>query len=106
MPVPRMFTTKPVIVEAVQWDGTPGEADAVIDWIYSYGKQTARFHEARPGVTLQGETIEVPNRIAITDGGETPPLMIVFPDDWVVLGPDGEFSPCNPDVFKATYERR
>lgn len=30
--------------------------------------------------------------------------MIVRPGDWVIKGVKGEFYPCKPDIFDATYE--
>jgi len=30
--------------------------------------------------------------------------MTVFQDDWVIKGIRGEFYPCKPDIFEATYE--
>jgi hypothetical protein len=31
-------------------------------------------------------------------------VMIVTPGDWVIRGVKGEFYPCKPDIFAATYE--
>lgn len=30
---------------------------------------------------------------------------IVCPGDWIIKGVIGEFYPCKPDIFKATYEK-
>lgn len=30
--------------------------------------------------------------------------MVVTPGDWIVRGIKGEFYPCKPDIFEATYE--
>lgn len=30
--------------------------------------------------------------------------MVVSPGDWVIKGVKGEFYPCKPDIFDATYE--
>lgn len=30
--------------------------------------------------------------------------MIARPDDWIIKGIKGEFYPCKPDIFEATYE--
>lgn len=30
--------------------------------------------------------------------------MTARPDDWVIRGVQGEFYPCKPDIFAATYE--
>jgi len=31
-------------------------------------------------------------------------VMEASPDDWIIRGVKGEFYPCKPDVFEATYE--
>ena len=30
--------------------------------------------------------------------------MIASPQDWIIRGVSGEFYPCKPDIFMATYE--
>lgn len=30
--------------------------------------------------------------------------MFARPDDWIIKGVQGEFYPCKPDIFAATYE--
>ena len=32
-------------------------------------------------------------------------LVIVKDKDWIIKGVKGEFYPCKPDIFEATYER-
>lgn len=31
--------------------------------------------------------------------------MIASPGDWIIKGVQGEFYPCKPDIFEATYEK-
>ena len=31
--------------------------------------------------------------------------MIAKPNDWIIKGVKGEFYPCKPDIFEATYEK-
>jgi hypothetical protein len=31
-------------------------------------------------------------------------VMIARPDDWIIRGVQGEFYPCKPDIFEATYD--
>lgn len=31
-------------------------------------------------------------------------MMAASPGDWIICGVKGEFYPCKPDVFDATYE--
>jgi len=30
--------------------------------------------------------------------------MMATPGDWIIKGVNGEFYPCKPDIFEATYE--
>jgi hypothetical protein len=30
--------------------------------------------------------------------------MLAVPGDWIIRGIKGEFYPCKPDIFEATYE--
>lgn len=31
-------------------------------------------------------------------------VMVASPGDWIIRGIQGEFYPCKPDIFEATYE--
>ena len=31
--------------------------------------------------------------------------MVARPGDWIIKGVKGEFYPCKPDIFEATYEK-
>lgn len=87
------FRKKPVVVEAIQWTGY--NADEMIAFMF-----TAR--------TLRREDFESPNTSRMPGG------MLVIetlegdhkenPGDWIIKGVKGEFYPCKPDVFEATYE--
>jgi len=90
------FRKKPVVIEAIQYDGTPEGNRTIIDW--TRGTPTKAFMD----------TI-----IRSTDAdGEVPALKIttlegdhvVSPGDWVIRGVAGEHYPCNPDIFAETYE--
>lgn len=32
-------------------------------------------------------------------------MMVVNSGDWIIKGSKGEFYPCKPDIFEATYEK-
>jgi len=84
------YRKKPVVIEARQWDGSvdsymeiteaPEFAGMVCNMLYD-GKQVASFDI----VTLEG-------------------VHIVTPGDYIIRGVKGEFYPCKPDIFAATYE--
>lgn len=86
----KKYRKKPVIIEAERWWklGDVPEANitqyrVLSDAICSRCKR--RFDEHGWCETLEG--------------GHT-----VCPGDWIIKGVKGEYYPCKPDVFKATYE--
>jgi hypothetical protein len=75
------YRKKPVVIEAIQYTGFNfGEIEAF----------TGGDAEFRDGQLLVA-TLEGPLRAA--------------PNDWIIKGVKGEFYPCKPDIFDATYER-
>jgi hypothetical protein len=77
-----LFRKKPVVVEATLFDGT--NHDAVLEWIGSTAAYTDAVGNFFIG-TLEGD-------------------MRAAEGDWIIKGVQGEFYPCKPDVFAATYE--
>ena len=76
------FRKRPVVIDAIQWDG---ELATITD-LYALGLDPIRISEARLNIeTLEGE-------------------MTAMLGDWVIKGVQGEFYPCKPDIFAATYE--
>ena len=74
------YRKKPVVIEAVQWDGKA-------------------FDGAFPGdigdVTFAGRTL----LIATLEG-----TMTASPGDYIIRGVQGELYPCKPAIFEATYD--
>jgi len=81
------FRKKPIEIEALQYDGQ--NYDEVLGWIDG---GEARFTPA----TGDGSGALV---IATLEGE-----MTVSPGDFVIKGVQGEFYPCKPDIFAATYD--
>ena len=75
------FRKKPVIVEAVQWTGEN------LDEIEAFAPDCA-FYNRTNGILI--DTLEG--------------LMEAKLGDWIIKGVQGEFYPCKPDIFAATYE--
>lgn len=73
------FRKKPVVIEAVQFDGSVESWHSLCDWM---------------GIAHNGN-----NSVSTLEGN-----MNVSKDDWVIRGVKGEFYPCKPDIFEATYE--
>jgi hypothetical protein len=82
------FRKKPVVIEAYQWDGFAEGAAPIINWILQNGG-VARYHD-EPWSMMYIETLEGSMRADA--------------DDWIIKGVQGEFYPCKPDIFAATYE--
>jgi hypothetical protein len=83
------FRKKPVEIEAWQYDGAVAANHPIVVWIRDHGGDytwTADNPQRLAIVTLEGE-------------------MTVSEDDWVIQGVKGEFYPCKPDIFAASYER-
>jgi len=91
----RKFCKKPLVIEAMQWDGTRTRAREISTWASEYSptfviSQDEDDFEAEDGWWLTIETLEGSMSVDI--------------GDWVIRGAIDEFYPCKPDVFEATYE--
>ena len=82
------FRKKPVVIEAVQFDGSIQSADKIEEW--TGGKTQCR------GI---GWPV-IPSLFISTLEGE----MRADPGDWIIRGVKGEVYPCKPDIFEETYE--
>lgn len=80
------YVKKPVMIEAEQWDGTAEDATRIIDWVLG-DDGTARYRSEGPYIAV--DTLEG--------------TMAAMPEDFIIKGVKGEFYPCKPDIFKATY---
>jgi len=76
----KRFRKKPVVIEAVQFDGNFDEIE--------------KFVDGHPYSWRNGELI-----ITTLEGPLHASRM-----DWIIKGVMGEFYPCKPDIFAATYE--
>ena len=81
--VSRFFRHKPIVVEVVLWDG--GNVEEV----------NAFFDDGLDEEFLP----DAPFVIETSDGD-----VVANVGDWIIRGEDGEFHPCKPDTFEATYE--
>lgn len=102
-PGPVSVRKRPVEVEAMPWDGTPEAAKPIVDWVRTHDGRaffrcTHPLH-LRAGVDCAGEaTVRHTVAIQTTEG-----TMEARPGWWVIRGVKGEFYPCAPEVFTATY---
>jgi hypothetical protein len=86
---PQKFRKKPVVIEAVQFGGSSSQATRLEDWMAGRGYKESRL-QTRDRIRLGIETLEG--------------TMWAEPGDWIIRGVKGEFYPCKPDIFAATYE--
>lgn len=78
------YRKKPVVIEAVQYQGTPTSVKGVCQSVSCF------IENPFPHV----HTIHEGQIVALEFG------------DWVIQEPDGgHFYPCKPDIFEATYEK-
>lgn len=91
------YRKKPVVIEAIQWDGKNlrqviGFIDPPLTIISYYaGMMWEQYEEVVMKNGLVIHTLE----------GE----MCATIGDWIIKGIKGEFYPCKPDIFEATYEK-
>lgn len=83
------YRKKPVVIEAVRFDGSSTDHAAIRHWI-----EGGEYH--KPGL----RTADIRNLEIETLEG----VMKASPGDWIIKGVQGEFYPCKPDIFVATYE--
>ena len=81
------FRKKPVVIEAHQVPALEAEPDEFMQWADNVGFSV--LSSERDGC-LAIKTLEG--------------TMTAEPGDWIIKGVKGEFYPCKPDIFAATYE--
>lgn len=77
------YRKKPVVIEAVQFDGT----DKSVDWLL---QQLVSGEIGRSTNKLYIKTLEGAMEANI--------------GDYIIKGVNSEFYPCKPDIFEKTYE--
>ena len=99
MNTPAKYRKKPVITAAMRWDGTAQEATAIIDWALSNDVSIHFRCRDQSGECHTGEVGTHDLAIPTLEG-----TMLANPGDWIVRGTEGEFYPCKPAAFEATFE--
>ena len=94
------YRKKPVVIEAMQLVGTNADTHAVYQWIEA--NTQGSFDPLSEEIPASGVSIDPATGfflIATLEG-----VMQAKPGDWIIRGVQGEFYPCKPDIFAATYE--
>jgi hypothetical protein len=81
------FTKKPIEIDAMRFDGTQTGGDEIVKWSGGNKLSLSYFKGA---YCLSIQTLEG--------------IMTAGMNDWIIRGVKGEFYPCSPDIFAATYE--
>jgi hypothetical protein len=81
----KQYRKKPVVIKAIQLDST--NERKVVEWIGKNGGSAEYDYNTKlfKVKTLEGE-------------------MIANENDYIIQGVQGEFYPCKPSIFEATYE--
>lgn len=94
------FRKKPVVVEAFQLTETPAEMHAVYQWVEK--NTQGSFDPMGDKVPASGVSIDPATGfmlIATLEG-----VMQAKPGWWIIKGVNGEFYPCDPEIFEKSYE--
>lgn len=98
------YRKKPVVIDAIQWDGSRKSTKEVLEFI----GQTVdtklqiscdKFDEYVSLVNKEGLTI-----YTLEDGTDGRAKHVASIGDYIIKGVQGEFYPIKEDIFKATYE--
>ena len=92
----KKFRKKPVVIEAVQYTGSASPT------IFIYGlinKIDIETEEQANEIISECERNGGINISTLED------IMLVSKGDWVIKGVKGEYYPCKPDIFEATYKQ-
>jgi hypothetical protein len=86
-----LYRKKPVVIEAIQWDGTWDGMDTInARWPEM---RTTHLSSHKSSKTVRGwgiGTLEGYHKVSV--------------GDYIIKGVKGEFYPCKPDIFEMTYE--
>jgi hypothetical protein len=82
------FRKKPVIIEAELFEIPRWKA--IEEWSGRKARAIGNWKHQDDVVCMQIPTLEG--------------IMTAMPGDWIIRGVQGEFYPCKPEIFEATYE--
>jgi len=97
----QKYRKRPVVIEAMQWDGTRDEAFRIIAWVRNLGGECR--YQGPDAYIMRAERPELIVE-TLEDGFQGQTTHTASPGDWIIRGIRGEFYPCKPDVFAATYD--
>ena len=98
MNAPTEYRKRPVVIEAMEFPADGHGQGRVSDWAYRNGCELSLWDgevvDDKPGYHWRAGHIKtLEGRMRVNIG------------DYVIRGVQGEFYPCKPDIFAATYEQ-
>ena len=96
---PQQFQKKPVVIEAMNAGHTTSDYHDAYLWVERHVGSFDFYGENAPPTGLSIDPSDGRMVIRTLEGD-----MKVTPGDWIIRGVQGEFYPCKPDIFAATYE--
>jgi hypothetical protein len=93
---PKQYRKKPVVIEAMEWDGSAEGATPIINWVLT-SDETATYWCDENGCDGTDGTHYI--AVQTLEG-----RMLTNAGDYIIKGVNGEFYPCKPDIFAKTYE--
>ena len=87
----EQYRKKPVVIQAVQWDGTEEMAKELIHKKLINAEISYASYNTETFCLFKIKTLEG--------------TMLVSKDDYIIRGVQGEYYPCKPDIFQMTYEK-
>ncbi len=87
------YRKKPVVIEAMQFTYPPPAA--LMDWCPALRNIRKGRHSGAIGEA---------DVVTLEDGADGRAKHVATEGDWIIKGVQGEFYPCKPDIFAATYE--
>lgn len=95
------FRKKPVVIEAIQFTGGQESSVKIVNWIADPNVRHREEREERRAPNGELSQMAEPEHIRIPTLEGT---MKANVGDWIIKGVKGEFYPCKPDIFAATYD--
>lgn len=88
------FRKVPVEIEAVRFTYPPTDELLALCGNHLRNMRKARHPSAKAEVDI----------VTLEDGSDGRAKHVATEGDWIIKGVKGEFYPCKPDIFAATYE--
>ena len=87
------FRKKPVVIEAMRFTYPP--SPALLEWCNAMRNVRKSRHL---GAKAEADIV------TLEDGSDGRARHVATEGDWIIRGVQGEFYPCKPEIFAATYE--